>query len=664
MSNRRGNDKGGTAKGFAVSDYKDGSTWTTPMTITTLQISVSDSYPNILFQNAHTVGTLTVSGTYCVCSFENLKITAMTYTITVGSLSVVQGSTFPINRVTVQTPHGTHCIAAASLSATATDTNCPTQTTRDAGITGTYIDTTTYCKSITYVCDDTAGACPVAGTAVAGGQGDFTITQDDGPVEFSIQGSSTGSSATYNPTFDTFAITSQILLTENKADFTTEPNDPRIYLYEVISPGYARMWAHSSLRQYIEARPWLLSMLSLSLLQPRYLRHTLIHIPDSQCPLRSASNIQRNTLISQRIESLSYIETSHLIAQKANGTYYEFEYTAKGDYIQTEIPFLGDNVFILACLIVSGVLAIYCVIAVFLILIRLKWQTERNLHKYLEKNRRFAIAKKEIQHKNDDTKKKVVTVKSKKRMIKILHMSIFTTQIKTMTIDLVEEDEEEVKLQQKSKKRISLSFFQAPTLYLEHLRRMRTNSFKFFLNSIYESPPHFPKWKLVSDNFFKSISVRLDLLQPRYLEYCTKEGLKPRAIDEEVAIIDEFNLRLEYKIDTSTDAYTHLRWKTPLERLDEAETKKIAGSSTGGPQVNGSEDNIILKFLASQCKKSGFKRDYILITELKERYDSFCQDNKIDDLVKINIVGCPELEEFGAKFDTNLYIPYISGISF
>ena len=53
-----------------------------------------------------------------------------------------------------------------------------------------------------------------------------------------------------------------------------------------------------------------------------------------------------------------------------------------------------------------------------------------------------------------------------------------------------------------------------------------------------------------------------------------------------------------------------------------------------------------------------------MVTELKQKYDAFCVENKIDELVKINIVGCPELEEFGAVFDPNMYIPYLSGITF
>ena len=242
-------------------------------------------------------------------------------------------------------------------------------------------------------------------------------------------------------------------------------------------------------------------------------------------------------------------------------------------------------------------------------------------------------------------------------------MNLFTTSIKKKNIDMNEDERNKVKSKQKKKKRISLSFFQAPTLYLEHLRRNRTNSFKLFLNSIYESPAHFPKWKLASENFWSSISVRMDLLEARYLEFCTKEGVKPKPIEEETQVMKDFNLSLEWKIDTSTDAYTHIRWKTPLEKFEEVEMKKSSGKKDGDGIIKGQEENVISKFLNAECAKSSFKRDFILISDLKDRYDNFCADKKIDELVKINIVGCPELEQFGAKHDTNLYIPYLSGIT-
>jgi hypothetical protein len=129
------------------------------------------------------------------------------------------------------------------------------------------------------VCSDASAACPASGAAISAGQGDFTIQLDDGPVQFMIDGSTTNASITYAPTFDTFTVSSQLQIGVNKADFESEPGEPRLYIYEVVSPGYAKMWAHSSLKQYIQVRPWLLSILSLSLLKPAKERYTLIHIP-------------------------------------------------------------------------------------------------------------------------------------------------------------------------------------------------------------------------------------------------------------------------------------------------------------------------------------------------------------------------------------------------
>lgn len=304
-----------------VYDSKDGSTWTNPMIITTLEITVSDSYPNIIFENAHTFTTLTVSGTYYICNFHTLKISSMTYGITVGSLSINQNSAIPSNKISITTPDGTHCVAGAAINAN-NGANCLTQSSRDSGISGTFIDTTVTCVVDMWVCaDSTSGSCPTAGTA---GQGSFTIVQDDGPIQFLVDQSTTTVSNTYNPTFDTFTITSQILIGENKVDFSTNVNDPRMYIYEIISPEYKKMWVHSSLAQYIEARSWLLSLLSLSILQPNYIRSTLIHIPDSTCPLNNGVNVKQNTLISTKLEDLSYTESSHLIVQKANSTYYKF----------------------------------------------------------------------------------------------------------------------------------------------------------------------------------------------------------------------------------------------------------------------------------------------------------------------------------------------------
>lgn len=255
-----------------------------------------------ILQNAHTVSTLTVSGSYCICSFSTMKIASMTFAVTVGSLDINQNSVYTQNSVTLKTPHGTHCVAGATVNTV--DSGCPSTATRNSGFTGTYVDASSYCQSTLYVCSNSAASCPASGTAVSAGQGSFTITLDDGPVQFLIDGSTTTASLTYTPTYDQFAITSQITLTDNKNDFSSYVADPRIYLYPTVSPGYARMWVHSSLNQYIQARPWLLEVLSLSVLSPTYYRYALIHIPGTSCPYLTANSVKQNTYISDKLSSL------------------------------------------------------------------------------------------------------------------------------------------------------------------------------------------------------------------------------------------------------------------------------------------------------------------------------------------------------------------------
>ena len=81
------------------------------------------------------------------------------------------------------------------------------------------------------------------------------------------------------------------------------------------------------------------------------------------------------------------------------------------------------------------------------------------MQKYLERNRRFAIAKREIQHKNDETKTKIVTTKAKRRLFKILNIGLFTTRIKLKNLVFIEDDIADEENKKKNESRISLSFF-------------------------------------------------------------------------------------------------------------------------------------------------------------------------------------------------------------
>ena len=107
---------GGSSDNMLVYDHKDGSSWNTPMIINTLQFTISDSYPVIKFENAHQVTSLSVTGTYCACTFDKVRINSMTYDINVGTLSINQNSVFAENKVTITTPDGLFCVAGSTVN--------------------------------------------------------------------------------------------------------------------------------------------------------------------------------------------------------------------------------------------------------------------------------------------------------------------------------------------------------------------------------------------------------------------------------------------------------------------------------------------------------------------------------------------------------------------
>jgi len=209
-----------------------------------------------------------------------------------------------------------------------------------------------------------------------------------------VDGSTTTASASFIPTLDTFSVTSQQVLKENKDDFSTEPEDPRIYLYETVSPGYTKMWTHSSLKQYIQARPWLISLLSLNLLRPAYYRDTLIHIPGGVCPYGGDTSVKTNTLVSERLKELSFIESKHLVSAKTDDSYHKYTLTAENKYKREEIIFLGDNKLIWVCLVTSLIIAALSVLYVIYQTGSLQLSLENMYKDYLERARKFSTAKK------------------------------------------------------------------------------------------------------------------------------------------------------------------------------------------------------------------------------------------------------------------------------
>lgn len=182
----------------------------------------------------------------------------------------------------------------------------------------------------------------------------------------------------------------------------------------------------------------------------------------------------------------------------------------------------------------------------------------------------------------------------------------------------------------------SLSFYKTIILFFDYLNRSRVNSLRKFIRSITPGSSDFRKLKDDSENYLDQTSIRLDILEPIYLNFCTKYGLKPKRIDEEHKLLKRYNLKLKYVQSNKTKAYVKIRWKTNFEKAKGGEPSKPL-------EVSGNQDkeenNQIVKFIESEIVFSEFDSDFILLTELQKTYDAYCKENHIDDLNKGNIIG-------------------------
>ena len=576
----------------------------------------------------------------------------MNFEIILGSLNIVQNRLYAENRIMIKTPHGTHCAAGQTVNSI--DTSCPDQTTRAAGITSTFIDTSTYCESDLFVCSDSSSSCPAAGTAIGSNQGDFSITLDDGPVQFTIDSSPTPSSSTYLPKFDTFAVTSQNKLRENAQDFSGDKNDPRMYIYELSSPSFSHTWIHLFLKQYLQARVWLISILSLNFLTPNAHKYSLIHIPNATCPSAASGSLVSSTYISNKLKELSFVEAKHVVAELTEDDYYSYDITEDNKFDREAISFLDRNVFIILCLIMMVVATLFLVILVFWMVVHLKTFLEKRYQRVLHQARVFSRAKQG--HLNDPYG--LASVENPEHLFKVptkvLRIGCFTTEI-------VEKDEIEENYYDKTFRKgiekeqmIQLSFFKALSLEIDSYFRKRRNSFKDFLSSIKVDEEYFRTMKEKYPEDTRSVSIRFDFLLSRYLDFCTRHGLKERIITEEEALLEDFDLKIQSIESSTTSAYTKIRWKTFFEKEKHDLTKEIQGTN-----VNNARRN----FIIFNCVASRLESDYILQEDLEERYRKYCDENKIDPVMAGSILTCQELNDFGAIYREDFKVPHIVGIT-
>ena len=577
-----------------VFDSKDNSGWVTPLTITDLIFTFSESFPRVFLTNLHDVTKLTASGDYCVCDFNKVKINEMDFQVAVGSLNVLQNSLYADNKITLQTPLGTQCVAGTTVNTV--DTNCPSAAVRTAGITATTVDTTTYCLTELYVCN--SAVCPASGTAIAAGKGNFLITLDDGPVQFLIDGSTTGASINYLPDTDTFSVTSQNLLRENNADYTDDTNSPRMYVYEVSSPGYAHPWIHLFHKQYLQARPWLMSILSFNFLSPVYFKQNLIHIPSGTCPNAASTVNSVNTYISDKIKELSYTDAKHVVATFREDDYFTYELNSDNKHVREAVSFLDKNWILLACFLILIITAVIFVLLVFLVLCKLKFRFDANYTEGIQHARGLLASKKLNSGSSTDISKytnKFAPVKVRKQLL----IGLFSSSEEQIEVKETDVDNLKNRNMKEKRKNAYLSFYKTLDMEVDKYFRTRKNPIREFFEHVEMKPSYFRQYEGNAQDNVEYISIRLDLLRAKYLEFCTKYGYKSIRLLKNQKILHEYGLKIEYLQTAFTASYVRIRWKTAVEKIRNEELKNRSNEDADGSKEDSSTS--IEKFINYEC---------------------------------------------------------------
>jgi hypothetical protein len=255
-------------------------------------------------------------------------------------------------------------------------------------------------------------------------------------------------------------------------------------------------------------------------------------------------------------------------------------------------------------------------IAITFLCFRQKKTLTRAYAQFVEGQRKMAKVKKEIEKKQFREGTVTLSGESGEQKRRQLVMGLFSAHVEAIKGN--EDEISQFKREEKMIKHYNISFFKVPTLYFDHMRRLRVNSFKEFLEDMLESPKHFTNTKMENEEFFKAVSINQSQLIDIYYSYCTKKGYRPRPIDEELNLLQMYKLERVYKIDKSTVAYTNLRWKKPAEK--ESNVKKDI-------QEELEDESSVKLFLEEECVSSKFPQDMILAPELTKKFENvslFC----------------------------------------
>ena len=492
--------------------------------------------------------------------FTNAVLSISDSNLNSTSINIIQGfvnyeltPNFESMSASLNQAYGAICISAPVITPITNSSGCPNATRRASEIPmqGNVVDPSAECSLKSIIC--------ATGTNCSEGvnnQQETTITLKDGPIQIRMKdqiGYMAESFLPDQPTLNAYTIRR---LSEYKT--LMEENEELDYItkLDIRGPSYTELWIHSTKNTYLYARPWVLSLLSLSILLPPIDTQRSVII-DSKCPAAGGGQLL-NGIIWDFIDSrLPQTSRALLTHKTAFNEYYTYEKTVAGNYEKEEVTILSDNGLILTCIILSVLLAIYGAVLVFLLLKKTVELASVLYEEFLENQRSLSQTKKMLGNMENE-KSKVVKVGVNKLII----LKLFSYD--EYKLDLVEEKDNVNKL-----KESQISLFGLPQLYMDHMWRKAQDSAATFINCIPLSEFHFPP--TVHSSFKEDAtktSVLLRNFQNSYEEFCTKFGFQPKNIAECESVLNKFQLEIEWRRDASTKVFTNIRFRRPNEQFN------------------------------------------------------------------------------------------------
>jgi len=247
------------------------------------------------------------------------------------------------------------------------------------------------------------------------------------------------------------------------------------------------------------------------------------------------------------------------------------------------VPFISGNPFIFICFILSAVIALYGAVIVIFLWFHARRMINKKYSEYLEKQRKLALTKKDLQEHQVDSNEgpqKDKIRKKKTNIIRYLKQGLFHASVLVDELAMIERNQQKEESEQSTAgansdeaKGYNISFFKIPTLFFDIMLRRNTNSLLVFVEYVPESPYHFTAIKMESNQDYHKTSIMMHHFLPIYHQFCIRFGYVPLDIAEQVDVLRQFRLKLEFKMDKKTKVITNIRWKRPAEKQGRSSDK-------------------------------------------------------------------------------------------